>query len=238
MKRRLSIYAQQPTSTGVYKKRTLAQQQIIPIPKPYRPRYYAPRQEILPEKKFHDLGLAFDIDFTAETAGAAGLGQLDLIAQGDTESTRDGRQCTIDSIEIKGTLTFTPGAGATASGMTAIYLVQDTQANGAQAVFSDIFTTTVVNTCVRNLSNGSRFRILKKWIHTWNPPAGATTAYNTQTKFIDTFKKCNIPLEFSSTTGAIGELKSNHIFLAYGATLSGIDDLVSFAGKSRLRFRG
>lgn len=232
MKRQLGAYKNMPTSTGIYKKKKSVPSKKQPV---YRSKYYAPNQN-LPEKKFFDTTLAFAIDSTAETGTTAVLGQIDLIPQGDTESTRDGRQVTIDSISIKGLLTFDPAASADASGVTYICLVQDMQANGAQAAITDIFTTsTLVNQI--NMSNAQRFKILKKWTHEWNPLAGATGAYNTENRFIDYYMKCNIPLDFSAGTGAITELKSNHIFLAYGSNAA-IDDLVAFAGISRLRFRG
>lgn len=193
---------------------------------------------VVPEKKFLDVPLSFTYDTTCETASSAATGQLDLIPQGDTESTRDGRQCTILSVNIRGALTFTPGASATASGCCVMYLILDTQANGAQAAWTDIFVSTALNLTVNNMANSGRFRTLKKWFFTWNPPAGATTAFNTQTKWIEFFKKVVIPMEFSSTTGAIGEIKSNHLFLAYGSFGTALDDTVAFSGVSRIRFRG
>jgi len=198
----------------------------------------AARNGNLPEKKFKDTALSFNFDSTSETASTAGTGQLDLIAQGDTENTRDGRQCTIKSVQIKGTVLLAPLASASAAVVTTMMLIQDTQTNGTQATFSDIFTSTASNLALVNLSNSSRFRILKKWTHTFNPASGVSGAYNDSVRNIDYFKKCNIPLEFSSTTGAITELKSNHIFLAYGAAGSGSDDTVAFAGSARLRFTG
>jgi len=230
MKRKMSDYRDKPTSGGVYKKKKAAPQK-----KSYNTKkYYSSGMK--PEKKFFDTTLSFQIDATSETASTGATGQLCLIPQGDTESTRDGRQCTIDSITIKGLLTFDPAAAADASGVTWIYLVQDTQTNGAQAAITDIFTTSTLINMV-NLANSSRFKLLKKWVHTWNPPAGATGAYNTQSAYLDYYMKCNIPLEFSAGTGALTELKSNQVFLAYGSNTS-IDDLVGFAGICRLRFRG
>lgn len=193
---------------------------------------------IVPEKKFFDTALTFNCDTTAESASSSVTGQIDLIPQGDTESTRDGRQCTITSIELKGALTFTPGASATASGVVMMYLVLDTQANGAQATWADIYSTTSIQLSLNNMANSGRFRTLKKWTWVFNPPAGATTAYNTQTKFMQYFKNVNIPMEFSAATGALTEIKSNHVFLAYGSYGTALDDTVGFAGACRIRFRG
>lgn len=193
---------------------------------------------LIPEKKFHDVSLSFLYDTTPETASTGATGQLDLIPQGDTQITRDGRQCTILSIEVKGLITYVPAAAAIASGATFMWLILDTQTNGAQASFADVFDGATPNVALNNLANSTRFRTLKKWVHTWNPQAGVTTAFNNHTRVIDMFKKVSIPLEFSSTTGAITELRTNHVFLAFGSAGTGIDDTVSFTGVARLRFRG
>jgi len=191
---------------------------------------------VRPEKKFLDTTLSFTIDATAESASTAGTGQIVIIPQGDTESSRDGRQCAIKSIQIRGALILTSGAGATVSGSTFMWLIQDTQTNGAQAAFSDIFDSTSAWNCLINMENSARFKILKKWVHLWNPTAGATTAYNNHTKQIEFYKRCDIPMEFSSTTGAITEMKTNNVFLVYGS--QSIDDLVTFSGRARIRFMG
>lgn len=191
---------------------------------------------IVPEMKFKDTTIAFSIDTTGEIPAT---GQLALIAQGDTESTRDGRQCNIRSIQVRLALVATPVASATFAGTTTIYLIQDTQANGAAAGVTDVFTGTNLPTALLNLANSSRFRILKKWKHNWGASAGVSGAYNNTARYIDWYKKCNIPMEFSSTTGAITEIKSNNIFLMAGTTApTALDDAVDVAGQVRLRFIG
>lgn len=194
------------------------------------------RFDSLPEKKFFDTALSFFVDSTGEVPAT---GQLSLIVQGDTESTRDGRQCTVESIQIRAKAEFAPAATATASTNIWIYLVLDTQANGAAAGATDVLTSTAFHSALINLANSGRFRILKKFKLNFTSAAGVTTAYNNNSKHIDYFTKCNIPLEFSGATGAITELKSNNIFLLAGsdATASG-DDTVGVNGNCRLRFRG
>jgi len=184
------------------------------------------------ELKFFDTTLSFNIDATGEVPAT---GQLNLIPQGITESTRVGRKCVIKSIQLKGNMQLTPGAAATLSGVSNIYLILDKQCNGAAAGATDVFTTDVFNTALRNLANSERFVILKKWRHVWNIGAGVGTALNSVHKSLDYYKKCNYPIEFSSTTGAITEIKSNNLFLMAG-TGTTMDDLISVAGTSRLRF--
>ena len=177
--------------------------------------------------------MSFSIDLTGEVPAT---GQLVLIPQGVTESTRVGRKCVIKSIEILASLILAPSTAAALAGNTVMYLMLDKQCNGAAAAVTDPFTSSLVTTARRNLSNSTRFVILKKWVHIWNPAGGVSGAYNNMAKFVHYYKKCNIPLEFSSTTGAITELKSNNIFLIAGASDASIDDLVTVTGACRVRF--
>jgi len=185
------------------------------------------------ERKFFDTALAFNFDVTAEVPAT---GQIVLIPQNDTESGRDGRTCTIKSIQIRGSVLFAPAAAATAATTGYLWVVLDTQCNGAAAAVTDVFTSANAWSSMMNLSNSSRFRILKRFIIPVNPSAGATTAYNETVKPFEWFKRCNIPMQFSSTTGAITEIRTNNVFLIAGAVNS--DDLLQFSGNARVRFVG
>jgi len=118
-----------------------------------------------------------------------------------------------------------------------MYIILDTQCNGAAAAAADVYVGSPIVTHI-NLANSSRFRIIKSWDHVWNPMAGVTTAYINTTKYINFYKKCNIPLQFSAATGAITEIRTNNLFLLAGASAAAIDDLVSINGNCRLRFTG
>jgi len=157
------------------------------------------------EDKFFDTALSFTFDSTAIVPAT---GQLTLIPQGVTESTRVGRKCTITSIYIIGSVNNAPAASATASVMCYLYLILDTQTNGAAAATTDVFTSASLQSAMRNLSNESRFRVLKKFRLSFNSNAGVSAAFNSYRRDIKYFKKCNIPIEYSSTTGAITEKPS------------------------------
>jgi len=184
------------------------------------------------EDKFFDTTNSFNFDATGEVPAT---GQLVLIPQGVTESSRVGRKCTITSIQIKGSLIFIPAAAATAATNIFLFLIQDTQCNGAAAANADVFTGANLGRAFHNLSNSSRFKILKKWVITMVSQAGAATALNNVIRYINYFKRCNIPIEYSSTTGAITEIRSNNIFLMAG-TAGQSDDTCSFEGATRVRF--
>jgi len=183
------------------------------------------------EMKFFDTALSFFFDATGEVPAT---GQLALIPQGDTESTRDGRMAYVKSIYIKGFLRHVPAAAATASTLAHMYLVLDTQANGGPAGVTDVLTSTTLSGALVNLANSGRFRILKKWTWAFNASAGVTTAYNNTSKYIQYFKRCDIPMHFNGTSGAIGEIRSNNIFLIAGSNAD--DDTVALSGSCRIRF--
>lgn len=186
------------------------------------------------ETKFFDTALSFLIDATAEASSTAATGLINLIPQGVTEATRVGRKCVVKSVSIRGVVTNIPAAAATTGVAVAMFLVLDKQANGAAPAFSDIFVGTVAMNAHHNLANSGRFVILKKWIMIFNSGGGATTAYDNVVRPWQFFKKCNIPLEFSSTAGAITELRSNNLLLAYGS--SNGDDTPNVSANARIRF--
>lgn len=185
------------------------------------------------ELKFFDTTLSFNIDQTGEVPAT---GQLVLIPQGVTESTRVGRKCVIKSIYIKATMSFAPGAGTTTAGTGCMVLVQDTQCNGAAAAVTDVYTGTNIPVAMHNLSNSQRFKVLKVFKYSFNPQAGVSTAWANITRNFSYYKKCNIPLEFSSTTGAITEIRSNNLFLIAGTEFAAMDDLIGVSGTCRVRF--
>jgi len=201
--------------------------------------YYGRFTGPTPELKFFDTTLAFDVDATAEVPAT---GQLALIPQGVTQSERVGRKCVVKSIACHGTVKINPGAAATAANVVYIYMLQDTQCNGAAASASGdtgVFTNADLGVAHMNLANGQRFKILKKWVIALSPAAGATTALNAVIKPFSMYKKCNIPLEYdaSADTGAITTIRSNNIFLVAGAqNIGGGDDIVTVSGSCRLRY--
>lgn len=202
--------------------------------------YYGRYTGIVPELKFFDTAISFLVDDTAEIPAT---GQLSLIPQGDTQSTRNGRKCIVKSIDIHGTANMVPAAGATAAVVVYFYVILDTQCNGAAATVADantgIFTNANLAIANHTLANGSRFRVLKKWVFAFNSTAGATTAYNNCIVPFAFYKKCEIPLEYdaAATTGAITTIRSNNIFLVAGAANNGQDDTVAVQGVCRLRFQ-
>ncbi len=183
------------------------------------------------ERKFFDTALSFSFDQTGEIPAT---GQLNLIPQGVTESTRIGRKAFIKSIQIRAKMLYTPGASAIGTDNCDLYLVLDKQANGAAAAITDVFDSATLQGAMLNLANSGRFQIIRHWPMVFASAAGVSGAYARQAKQFNFYKKCNIPVEFSSTTGAITEIRSNNLFLCAGSGTE--DDLVSVGGTCRLRY--
>lgn len=184
-----------------------------------------------PELKFFDTALSFTADATGEVPAT---GQLNFIRQGAGESQRVGRKVIVKSVQIQAGLAYAPGAGAAAATILYVFLVQDTQANGAAAAVTDVLTSTALATALPNVENNQRFRILRKFVWEMNSPSGVTTAYNDMRLDWKYYGKCSIPIDFSADVGDITDVRSNNLFLIAGS--NGSDDLVSVAGTCRLRF--
>lgn len=187
-----------------------------------------PRQEL----KFFDTTISTLADTTMEIPATGG--QLVLIPQGDSDQTRDGRMAYVKSVQIRGTVTYQPAAAANAATCVHMWLVQDKQTNGAAAGATDVFTSTDASLALRNINNASRFKILKHFRVDLNANAGVTTAYNQVVKSLEYYTACDIPITYSSTTGAITEIRSNNLFLLLGSTNT--DDVVTVSGVARVRF--
>lgn len=126
------------------------------------------------EKKFFDTFL-IDRALTAPTDASGGrcdpasVDCLNAVAQGDGEQQRDGRQINMQSITIKGVLSFPPtGVTSTVRQAPSVFiaLVMDVQTNGAPCISEDIWTNPsgdaeLAASCFLNLENSQRFRVLK-----------------------------------------------------------------------------
>jgi hypothetical protein len=163
-----------------------------------------------------------------------------LIPQGTTKNTRIGNKCTVVNINAHGQLTLLTQAAASVVGDKVRWLVfVDKQANGAvPAAISDLLqtmpgATTDVNS-FRNMDNVDRFVILKDKTYVLNQATqSGSLGSNVTTRELKFNKKCQIPLEFSSTTGAITEIRSNNIMCLL---ISLGNNLTQFALTVRVKF--
>lgn len=192
------------------------------------------------EKKFIDAVWASVAISTTWTSPASDLGQsLVLIPQGVTEITRVGRKCCVHNVNFRGAIHQAAGTVSTGGhNLVRIMLVHDSQANGANATMTDIYenSTTGIHS-YRNLANQGRFRVMWATQFMFNAPlAGldATLQQPAQIKAFGFSKKCEIPIEYDGTAGAIGEIQSNNLFLTICAHQT--TSALTISGRCRVRF--
>lgn len=186
------------------------------------------------ERKFHDV----DIDDAVIANTGLIFNSVNLIPQGVTETTRVGRKANISAINWRFDIIL-PEADGVADppniDVIRVILFLDKQANGATAAVTDILESADYQS-FNNLANKSRFRTLMDRTYNMNRSAGGgngTTSDWGAERHSDTFfKRCNIPIEFDSTAGAITEIRSNNI----GVLLISQNGNAGFESKMRLRF--
>ncbi len=186
------------------------------------------------EMKFHDIDV--DDAVIAQNGVIQNTGTINIIPQGVTEVQRVGRKCNVHRIMWKYNLTLAASATVGAVDTVRMILYQDTQCNGATAAVTDIMESDNYQT-FRNLANSGRFNILYDKMHQMNPmaSAGNGTANDAAPWALNRtfYKKCNIPLEFDSTTGALTEIRSNNLGILTFSKNGAVSILDS---KIRLRF--
>lgn len=164
------------------------------------------------EKKFYDTSIS------STTVGSGGnilLSSVCTIPQGTGESARIGRKVTLRALNFRFVVTLpnTTLASATDDGVRVI-VYHDKQCNGATASVTDILESADYLS-FNNLANKDRFKILSDKVVDISATAGAYTGTNDTwgdrgvTRSV--YLKLNQPVEFSSTTGVISEIRSNNI---------------------------
>ncbi len=187
------------------------------------------------ELKFHDVTIS---DATlANNWTILNSGTLLVIAAGTGESERVGRKVTVRKIGFRYTIgkLFATTSTATSTSVRVI-VYHDKQANKATAALADIVEDDTFYT-FNNLTNSGRFRTLMDRTHdlasTCGGGDGTTEDYGENISSHTWFKECNIPVEYTSTTGAIGEITSNNICVM---AFSSENANVRLDGNFRFRF--
>lgn len=192
--------------------------------------YYRSSSDMFKEKRFWDITFSHVL-----TSTAGNFGSINLVPQGTGESQRLGRKMMIKSIQCRGYFDYAPGTSAVGAGFGTAMLVLDKQANGANAAAADVIDSTSAHIGVRNLANANRFTVLKKIDMAMQTGGGVSAAFANSVERVDFYHKCDIPIEFSSTTGAITEIKSNNLFWLLGSSTEA-SGAITFAGTLRLRY--
>lgn len=181
------------------------------------------------EKKYFD----FAYGPTNYTTGGAVIVDLLAIAQGTTELTRVGGKINITNFNLRGRV----DAIAAAAVPLAIrhILFWDKQTNGAAPAVTDLLTVANVNSFL-NMDNVDRFQVIKDKTIVSNIGAmnSATGDRYGETKWVKfNIKVPNVPIHYSSTTGAIAEIKSNNLYLL---TIADTAATATLAFRARTKF--
>lgn len=185
------------------------------------------------ELKFHDQN---NSHFNVSNTGLIAANTIVNVAAGTGESQRVGRKIRIKSLHLRYTVTLqqTTTLTDTDDGLRVI-VYHDKQANGAAAVTTDILETGDYLS-FNNLSNKNRFTVLCDKYHDMSSQAGAFDGTNDQfarKTITKTFHKMlDVPIEFSSTTGGLTEIRSNNI----GILVISDNGVVDFIWQSRVRY--
>lgn len=156
-----------------------------------------------------------------------------LIPQGTDNDQRIGRKIQITTIQFK--LLFSLFAGNSHDNGW-LYLVHDKQANGALPAYTDIFDSADFYSFIK-LENTKRFKIMRKYQYNLDSKVAATAGGvgipQPVGVIIEDYIKCDIPVEYTNTTGAIGGIVSGQYFLC---AVSANSSSTVITGHIRTRF--
>lgn len=213
------------------------------------------------ELKYLDDEGSSSTDGSIPTTGKGPLGwtvksSFFVIPNGTGATERIGRKVTIKSLMIRyqitrdtswvlATDTPTLIKQGTTSDTVRIIIALDRQTNGQAADISMLLADLDFHS-YNSLVNKGRFTVLSDNVYTLNPTgisSDGTTLFIPPITINATFmKKLNLPIEYSGTTGAIGEIKSNNIVCfaitqyAGSPSTTGTYPNITINWKSRTRF--
>lgn len=235
------------------------QMRRTPIKKAFRPSSFAKRANFSAMKKRPLLKrttarqIVSDTEFkffdtavssTISTTGAT-ITSLNLSAQGSGEQNHVGNKITVTAIDFRGFIQWQSSMPLANfdDARVRIMIVLDKQCNSAVAGGAEIWEDNTVFNSFNNLDNTDRFVILRDWVESPTSPIATTTdnwatAANTVIQCPPTglkfHKRVNIPILFTGSSGAIGTIKSNNIFIC--AIGNANDAVHTLKGTARIRF--
>lgn len=185
------------------------------------------------EKKFYDTSFSLT---DPTTTGSILLSSVNTVPQGTGESARIGRKITLRAVNFRFVcqLPNTSTPSATDDGLRVI-VYHDKQCNGTAATVTDLLETADFLS-FNNLANKDRFKILSDKIVDLSSTCGSWDGTNDQfgekavTRSV--YLKCNVPIEFNSTTGVISEIRSHNI----GILAINDNGRMQIEGRVRIRY--
>jgi len=167
------------------------------------------------------------------TTAATGCAFLD-IPTGFTQIQRIGDSIVVRGIFFEGIFTAnTEAAMNNASDVTIrLWAVLDRHPIGVAATFGGIFGGSGVATYRRAIGPTERYLVLKHWVIELKP-YGVSGAFSNVHKYINWMYKCEIPVKYSGSTGAMAEVRRYNFYLCYAAYGNTTAD---FSGVTRTYF--
>lgn len=206
------------------------------------------------EKKYYDTSIVYTnltaaVDCTGAEYDPGTVLCVSAPAQGAGAQNRDGKKIIAKSIEINGTVSLGAQTNQTAADVSAdvlVAVVLDTQTNAAQLNSEDVYTNPSADAsgltgALRNLSFGSRFRILKLQHFDFPPMTmsydGTNIEQSGQQKTFRWFIPLkDLPINFNSTSASAGvaQVQDNSIHVIAFTTSA----ITALCYNARLRFVG
>jgi len=164
---------------------------------------------VRPEVEVHYVDLALAA-YGMDTTGS--VTALNLIAEGNDNTTRLGRKATMRSVSVRGYVVQAGVANVAQQGR--LLVVWDNAAAGALPVITDVLTAITSSSFV-NVNNVARFTVLyDNTYEVGSLNTGATVSIADQTvKKVDVELRVDSSTQFSGTTAAIGSIQNGTLLL-------------------------
>lgn len=173
------------------------------------------------------------------------------VPQGDASNQRDGRRIVIKQLIVRGQIYWTAVAAQASipvGQVISIWLVLDTQTNGANCNSEAVFSNTAGANLngpysYRNPLYGQRFRIL--WKKTFHSPPWVTgqdaagtfsVSSGNSVPFAAIVNNMNLPVTYNGTSGIISEIQDNSIHVM--ACTTGTTAAPTIQWSARIHFVG
>jgi len=158
---------------------------------------------------------------------------LNLLALGDDNTSRDGRQVTIKSVQIKARAIVGPGAAANAQVGRAM-LIWDNAVNGGALPSATAILTADSDIGFPVVDQSNRFTILWDSKYAFGPNIQtATQAQADNTCYgVEVYKELNHVAQYVGTTAVIGAIQNGGLYLLTTGSGAG----VVLTGNARVRF--
>lgn len=203
------------------------------------------------EKKFYDtsraaIAIPSTGDMSSLEVDPVTLNTISAPAEGNGESDRIGRQCTIHSVTVKGIVELDEvnAGGLSQSPVVFLALVQDKQSNGAQLDSEDVFVNPFAGgllsvTPFVNLQYKQRFKVLATQCITMRRDIGFADGANVDKEGVlipfKMFKRLNIQANFSNTAAGIASCVDNSLHVIACCTTA---SACTLRYNARIRFTG